>query len=74
MEGNILAATANCDSGLVMNCATHGQITINELINKINKKLNKNIEPVYTEKRPGDILHSFASIDLINRNTHLTLG
>ena len=24
VEGNILAATAECDSGLVMNCATHG--------------------------------------------------
>jgi hypothetical protein len=27
--------------------------------------LNKNIEPIYAELRPGDIKHSFADIDLI---------
>lgn len=48
-----------------MNCAGHGQITLNELFRQINKLLSKNIEPIYAEPRPGDILHSFADIDLI---------
>jgi len=67
VEGNIFAATKEIDTPIVMNCATHGQVTINELVNKINKKLNKNIEPIYTDKRPGEILHSFASIELIEK-------
>ena len=65
VEGNLLAATKDIDSGLVMNCACHGQITLNELVKEINNLLDKNIEPIYANKRPGDILHSFANIELI---------
>lgn len=65
VEGNILAATTDCEPGLVMNCACHGQITLNQLVCDINKILGKNIRPKYTDQRPGDIKHSFASIKLI---------
>ncbi len=67
VEGNILAATKDIQSGLVMNCACHGQITLNELINELNKLLGKNIKPVYANPRPGDIKHSFADINLIEK-------
>lgn len=65
IEGNMLAAFTPCESGIVMNCACHGQITLNQLVNSINKILGKNIEPIYMEPRAGDIKHSFASIDKI---------
>lgn len=72
VEGNILAATKeDCPkdpygkTGLVMNCACHGQITLNTLVNELNKLLNKNIGPVYADPRPGDIKHSFADIKKI---------
>ncbi len=72
VEGNILAATnPDCPkdpdgkTGLVMNCACHGQVTLNELVNELNVLLGKNIEPIYGERKPGDIKHSFANIDLI---------
>ena len=65
VEGNLLAATKNVKSGIVMNCATHSQITLNELVKYINEISGKNIEAVYNEKRPGDIKHSYASIKLI---------
>ena len=50
-----------------MNCACHGQVTLNELVKQINNLLNKNIEPIYAEPRPGDIKHSFANIELIKK-------
>jgi len=65
VEGNILAATKDIESGLVMNCACHGQVTLNELVKQINNLLNKNIESIYANKRPGDIKHSFADISYI---------
>jgi len=67
VEANILAANAKVDSGIIMNCACGGQITLNELVNEINKILKKNIEPIYNEPRIGDIKHSYADIELINR-------
>lgn len=65
VEANILAATVNCGTPIAMNCATHGQVTLNDLVGEINNYLNKNIEPIYGETRAGDIKHSFAAINLI---------
>lgn len=62
VSANILAASADCERGTVVNCACSGQTTLNELVRKINIILGKNIEPVYEKPRPGDIKHSFASI------------
>jgi UDP-glucose 4-epimerase len=67
VEGNILAATKELEGGLVMNCACHGQITLNELVQYINNLLGKDIKPVYADPRPGDIKHSFAQIELIKK-------
>jgi len=76
VEANILSATADCQTPISMNCATHGQVTLNELVKEINDYLGKNIKPIYAEPRAGDIKHSFASIDLIKETlsykpTHL---
>lgn len=64
VDANILAATSDCDSGIVMNCAYSGYITLNELVKKINLNLNKEIVPRYEKPRAGDIKHSFADISL----------
>lgn len=68
VEANILAATKDCDTPIVMNCATNGQVSLNELVSRINEMMNKNIEPIYDEPRPGDIKHSYAKIDLIKNH------
>lgn len=65
VEANILASTKIIETPIVMNCAFHGQITLNELVEKISNLLNKNIKSVYTEPKSGDIKHSFADITLI---------
>ncbi len=67
VEANILAAFSNNESGIAMNCAVGGQITLNQLVDYINSILGKNIKPVYMEPRAGDIKHSFADINLIKK-------
>jgi UDP-glucose 4-epimerase len=68
VEANILAATKEVESGIVMNCACHGQVTLNDLVIELNRLIAKNIEPIYAEPRHGDIKHSFANINLIKNN------
>jgi nucleoside-diphosphate-sugar epimerase len=64
VEANILAATKENVGGIAVNCACHGQITLNELVQKINDILHKNIKPIYQKERLGDIKHSYANIQL----------
>lgn len=72
VEANILAATKEVESGLAMNCACHGQVTLNSLIRELGELLNKEVEPIYAEPRHGDIKHSFANIDLIKEKLNWT--
>lgn len=65
VEANIFAATVKINIPLIANCAAHAQISLNELVRKINEIKERNIKPIYSEFRPGDIKHSFASIRLI---------
>lgn len=74
VEANILAATKNLESGIVMNCACHGQVTLNELVTQVTNLLNKETKPIYAEPRHGDIKHSFANIDLIKEKLNWTPG
>lgn len=68
VNGNILAATAeNIPGGIIMNCACASQITLNQLVEEINKILGKKIDPIYSEPRQGDIKHSFADITLAQK-------
>ncbi len=68
VEVNILATEADCPPGLVMNCAVHQRTTLNELVGKLNEILGKNITPIYSEPRAGDIKHSFADISRLEEN------
>lgn len=64
INANILSATSSCDSGISINCACHGYITLNQLVDFINEYLGKKIEPEYLPARAGDIKHSYADISL----------
>lgn len=61
----ILVAETKIDSGLAINCACNDQITLNQLVEQINKLLTKDIKAKYKNYRKGDIKHSFADIKLI---------
>ncbi len=66
-EGNFLAMTSE-ESCLVMNCAAHERITLNELIEQLNVLTDKNIKPVYDNPRQGDVKHSYADIALAQKH------
>lgn len=72
VEANILAATVDCETPISMNCATHGQVTLNDLVKEINNYLKKDIKPIYDKPRAGDIKNSFAAIDLIKNTLNYT--
>ena len=48
VDANLLAARASQTKG--------------EVINMINELLDKNVKPIYTAPRPGDVKHSLADI------------
>jgi len=64
VEANLLAAKAEHTAGQLLNIACGKAVTVNETIDVINELLGKNIKPLYTDPRPGDIKHSLADITL----------
>lgn len=64
VHGNLLAAkAAPAAAGETMNMATGGRVNLLELVEKINKALDKDIAPIHVSERAGDIKHSRADID-----------
>ncbi len=62
VEANLLAARARQTKGEVINIACGQAVIINDIIDMINNSLGKNVEPAYTDPRPGDVKHSLADI------------
>ncbi|MFC1781576.1 SDR family oxidoreductase [Planctomycetota bacterium] len=62
VEANLLAARALKTSGQVINIACGQGVTVNEIIEMINKSLGKNVNSIYADPRPGDVKHSLADI------------
>jgi nucleoside-diphosphate-sugar epimerase len=67
VRANILAARVKETKGEVINIACGQAVTINETIDLINEMLGKNIKPIYTSSRPGDVKHSLADIRAAKR-------
>ncbi len=64
VHGNLLALRAPKASGHVMNVAPGGQISLLDLVDRLNRLLGTSIEPTFGPERRGDIKHSRASIEL----------
>jgi len=62
VNANLLAARAKQTNGEVINIACGQAVTVNEIIAMINKLLGKNVKPVCTDARAGDVKHSLADI------------
>lgn len=62
VEANLLAAHAPKTSGQVVNIACGYRVTLNQVIEWINRILGKNIQPIYAPPRAGDVRHSLADI------------
>jgi len=67
VEANLLAARAKQTKGEVINVACGEAVTVNAIIDIINELLSKNINPTYTDPRPGDVKHSLADITLAQK-------
>ncbi len=63
VDANLRACVAEkgC-GGEVVNIACGYEISLNELMEKINEILGANIMPIYKEERKGDVKHSLADI------------
>jgi nucleoside-diphosphate-sugar epimerase len=62
VEGNLLACIAPGVAGQAFNVACGDRITVNSMLQQINKITGKDIAPIYAEPRGGDIKHSQADI------------
>ncbi|MHC4293035.1 MAG: SDR family oxidoreductase [Planctomycetota bacterium] len=67
VEANFLAARVKHVAGEVVNVACGERLTVNEIIEMINELLGKDIKPIYTDPRPGDVKHSLADITLAEK-------
>jgi nucleoside-diphosphate-sugar epimerase len=67
VDANLLAARAKQTKGEILNIACGEAVTVNAIIDMINELLGKNIKPVYTDPRPGDVKHSLADISLAKK-------
>ncbi|MDM8007490.1 MAG: SDR family oxidoreductase [Phycisphaerae bacterium] len=67
VHSNMLAAKAPKLSGEVINVACSESVTVNHTIELINNLLGKNVKPIYTDVRPGDVKHSLADITLARK-------
>ncbi len=64
VAGNLAAAVALEASGRVFNVACGRQFSLLDLLASINRVLETNIEPLFSECRPGDVKESLADITL----------
>ncbi len=62
VDGVLRACTANNVSGKMMNVATGGRISLNELFRTIRGIVGAKVEPIYAESRAGDVRDSQADI------------
>ncbi|MEO5894680.1 MAG: SDR family oxidoreductase [Vicinamibacterales bacterium] len=62
VDGVLRAAEAPKASGQVINVATSGRISLNDLFREMKKIVGSTIEPTYAEPRAGDVRDSQADI------------
>lgn len=67
VTGNLLAASTPDVAGEVLNVATGGSRTVNELSTAVQEILGVAIEPVYEPARVGEVEHSAADISRATR-------
>jgi nucleoside-diphosphate-sugar epimerase len=62
LEATLLAAQADGVAGETFNVASGERISLNALIAELRELTGKDIEPTYTDPRPGDVRHSLADV------------
>ena len=67
VDGVLRACEAPAVAGEVINVATGGRISLNELLATMNTIAGSNLEPIYLESRSGDVKDSQADITKAKR-------
>ncbi len=62
VHGNLLACAAPDAASAVINLATGGRVTLNDLVAQLNAALGTDLPPIHGAERPGDIKHSRANV------------
>ena len=57
---------------LLSNVAVGERYTLNFLVHEICRVVGKRVKPIYEDPRPGDVKHSLASIEILQRKLGLT--
>jgi UDP-N-acetylglucosamine/UDP-N-acetyl-alpha-D-glucosaminouronate 4-epimerase len=64
VDANLLAMDAPQAPGQSLNIGHGARVSLDELVEKLNSILGKDLAPVYLPERPGDVRHSLADIRL----------
>ena len=67
VDGVLRACEASGASGEVINVATGGRISLNQLFRSVRELTGANVEPIYEEPRAGDVRDSQADIEKAKR-------
>jgi nucleoside-diphosphate-sugar epimerase len=67
VDGVLRACEAPDAAGQVINVATGGRISLNELLRVMNRIVGTQIEPIYKEERAGDVRDSQADVTKAKR-------
>jgi nucleoside-diphosphate-sugar epimerase len=62
LEATLLAGQVDGVAGETFNVASGERISLNTLIAELRELTGKEIEPTYTDPRPGDVRHSLADV------------
>src|SRR5437868_5646169 len=66
VSANLLACAAPAEKvcGKTFNIACGGQVTLNQMVDVLNRLMGTRIDPIHGSERAGDIKHSFADVNL----------
>lgn len=67
VNANLLACQAKMTGARVYNIACGGRYTLNQLYAALRDRIGSNVEPIYGPPRPGDVKHSMAGIERIQK-------
>ncbi len=69
VNANLLCCEANISGGKVYNIACGGRYTLNQLFEALKSRIGTDVAATYGPARAGDVKHSMAAIDRIQRET-----
>jgi nucleoside-diphosphate-sugar epimerase len=67
VDGVLRACHAPGAAGQIINVATGGRVSLNDLLRMMNRSVGTTLQPIYRASRPGDVRDSQAEIEKAKR-------